>query len=353
MFSPVLDAASDAALTPERVGINAASWRGRSCAQLQENYAQTRDSQQRFAANGDSTMVKTMGWQLDVINQVRGEQGCQDGATSMAAVSQNLAAPATPQVANSAPGSSVSAAPAQPAQPASAPIQRLGMTLQRPNAEMLKALGLSDADGAWVVSVEPDGPAARAGLKPLDVILEVSGQQVQGPDDVQAIAGRLRGGYHAPLGIWRERAAKELTLEIPARVATTSVATAPVAVAAAAPGNTFCHAYVHVVDRPGGLQSELFQTSTSELSAAAMISSLSAFVSKVRQLHPDDWRPFTFAQDQCTPAAGYCFGQGENPLFGGKQMAGQFCFASREQAQQHYDQFNAVKPVYQTVQLKP
>jgi|GEM_PF-4006015 len=354
VFSPVLDAAADAALTPESVGISPANWRGRTCEQLQLNYAQTADSRQRFAADGDSTMVKTMGWQLDAINQVRGEQGCLNGTASVAASGQaaNLAPRPTAPVAAAPVQSSQSS---QSSQSASTTVQRLGMTLQRPSAEMVKALGLTSSGGAWVVSVTPDSPAAKAGLKPLDVILDVSGQQVQAPDDVEAIAGRLRAGYRAALGIWRERGAKELTLEVPAATTVTPVAVAaPVpAPPAAEQGGTFCHAYVYVVNQPGGVQSELFQSPASELNAATMISSLSAFVSKVRQLHPNDWRPFTFAETQCSPAAGYCFGNGENPLFGGKQMAGQFCYTNREQAQRHYDEFNTVKPVYQTVRLQP
>ena len=342
VFSPVLDAASEAALTPESVGITPASWRGRSCEQLQLNYTQTADSRQRFAADGDSTMVKNMGWQLDAISQVRREQGCLDGSASVASASRNQAPPATTSVA----------APPPAEQSASTGSPALGMTLQSPNTDMLKALGLTGSSGAWVVSVAPGSPAAKAGLKPLDVILDVSGQEVRSPQDVQAIVSRLRAGYRAPLGIWRDRAAKELTLDVPAR-ATATVPAAVAAVAAPAKGNTFCHAYVYVVDQPGGLQSELFESSTSELNATAMIGSLSAFVSKVRALHPDDWRPFTFSENQCSPAAGYCFGNGENPLFGGKQMAGQFCYTNREQAQRHYDEFNTVKPVYQTVRLQP
>ncbi|MCU1724876.1 S1C family serine protease [Pseudomonas sp. 5P_5.1_Bac1] len=270
-------------------------------------------------------------------------------------------APKAAATAAAAPSSTTSTT----ASTASAEVQALGLNLESPSAELIGALGLKSSAGAWVVSVTPGSPAAKAGLKPMDVILDVSGQEVRGPGDVQAIASRLRGGYRAPLGIWRNRAAQNLSLEIPASLAssTTAVAAqAPTLQAAATPvvaapppppqSNTFCHAYLYVVKKPGGVQSEIFQSASPELTGAGMIPTLSAFVSKVRQLYPNDWRPFTFADTQCSPT-GYCYGSGENPLFGGRQMAGQFCFATREEAQKHYDEFNSVKPVYETVQLKP
>lgn len=93
---------------------------------------------------------------------------------------------------------------------------QLGLTLQSPSPELVKALGLKDSGGAWVVSVAPGSAAAKAGIKSMDVILDLSGQVVSTPDDVAVIAGKMRAGYAASVSLWRDRASREVTLTIPA-----------------------------------------------------------------------------------------------------------------------------------------
>lgn len=90
----------------------------------------------------------------------------------------------------------------------------LGMKLENLTPELVKALGLQDDKGAWVISVTPGSAAAKAGLKPMDVILDLSGQVVAGPEDVVAISAKMRAGYAAKLNVWRARASLELTLII-------------------------------------------------------------------------------------------------------------------------------------------
>jgi hypothetical protein len=247
--------------------------------------------------------------------------------------------------------------------------QSLGLTLETPSPELVKALGLKDTNGAWVVSVTPDSPAAKAGLKPMDVIQDLSGQVVNTPGDVQAITGKLRAGYRATVGVWRDRGTRKLAMAIPAGAAAPvsvvkaqPLAVAPVvaagpAIASAQATNSdakpFCHAYIYVVKKPGGWQSPIFQTSTDNQTGAMMMASLSAFVTKVRQEQPDQWRAFTFPAIQCAPNVGYCFANGEKSLFKADQMAGQFCFASRTEAETHVASFNSVKPVYEKVDFQP
>jgi serine protease Do len=70
--------------------------------------------------------------------------------------------------------------PEQEAEPA-----RLGLTLAPLDAEMRARLGLdSDATGAVVTQVQPDGPAARQGVEPGDLITRVGQVPVESPDDV-------------------------------------------------------------------------------------------------------------------------------------------------------------------------
>lgn len=127
----------------------------------------------------------------------------------------------TPPAISKAPpvAAAVPVAPVVAAQPVARVEQSsstLGFKLESLGPELVKAFGLPDANGAWVVAVTPDSAAAKAGIKPMDVILDISGQVVAGPDEVMAISGKMRAGYAAKVNIWRARKAQELTLVIPA-----------------------------------------------------------------------------------------------------------------------------------------
>jgi beta-lactamase regulating signal transducer with metallopeptidase domain len=55
---------------------------------------------------------------------------------------------------------------------------RLGVNVEQPSAALADQLDLPQGRGLVVVSVEPDSPAAKAGLKVSDVLLEVNGKPV-------------------------------------------------------------------------------------------------------------------------------------------------------------------------------
>lgn len=58
----------------------------------------------------------------------------------------------------------------------------LGVAVAEVNAERAKALKLRDEHGVEITRVEDDSPAAKAGLKAQDVVLEYQGQRVEGID---------------------------------------------------------------------------------------------------------------------------------------------------------------------------
>jgi hypothetical protein len=104
------------------------------------------------------------------------------------------------------------AAPVAAAAPGAPP--RFGVQMMAVSAENALLLGLDPPAGAVVVNVVPGSPAAKGGVKPMDVIIEVSGQAVAIPHEVTQIVGRLRDGFQAPVRVWRERAVKDLTVQI-------------------------------------------------------------------------------------------------------------------------------------------
>jgi serine protease Do len=88
---------------------------------------------------------------------------------------------------------------------------KLGVEVAPINPQTAAELGLpSTMQGVVVASVDPEGPAARAGVQAGDVILEVNRQKVRTPDDMQRALGA--SGNRPPLLLINR---KEQTLFVP------------------------------------------------------------------------------------------------------------------------------------------
>ena len=92
-----------------------------------------------------------------------------------------------------------------------------GLQLSAVDEATAKKLGLNLAQGALVSDVAKGGTAAKAGLRALDVIVEIGGQEARTPEEAQAILDAMRPGFNAPLRVWRGRKMIELTLEVAGR----------------------------------------------------------------------------------------------------------------------------------------
>ena len=79
-------------------------------------------------------------------------------------------------------------------------------------------LGVSSAPapdgGAEVGAVVPNGPASRAGVRPGDTIVEISGQQVREPDDVSAVVNARRPGDEVRVVVERSGERRTLTVKL-------------------------------------------------------------------------------------------------------------------------------------------
>jgi len=88
----------------------------------------------------------------------------------------------------------------------------LGVMSQKLSPEIASALRLAHPDGALVAEVEPNGPAAKAGLKPGDVVTAVNGTAVNDPRALARQVAALHPGTSATVSILRDGAEKSLQM---------------------------------------------------------------------------------------------------------------------------------------------
>ncbi|MGM9425022.1 Do family serine endopeptidase [Hydrogenophaga sp. MI9] len=81
---------------------------------------------------------------------------------------------------------------------------RLGVTVQEVNQALADSFKLERPEGALVSGIEPDGPAAKAGLKSGDVILSFNGQPIGGSADLPALIGQSAPGEKVALEVVRQ-----------------------------------------------------------------------------------------------------------------------------------------------------
>ena len=91
---------------------------------------------------------------------------------------------------------------------------RIGVGIQSVDPSLAETFGLDKARGALVSRVEPGSPAAQAGLKEGDVILEFDGKSIAKSNDLPAAVAQVAPGTKAPLKVWRDRSEKSFDVTI-------------------------------------------------------------------------------------------------------------------------------------------
>ena len=91
---------------------------------------------------------------------------------------------------------------------------RLGVQIQEVTPELAASFGLKDAKGAIISSIEKGSPAERGGMQPGDVILKFEGKEVGSSSELPRMVGATKPGSKVKVEVWRNRAAKELTLTL-------------------------------------------------------------------------------------------------------------------------------------------
>ncbi|MGF6531292.1 MULTISPECIES: DegQ family serine endoprotease [Paraburkholderia] len=91
---------------------------------------------------------------------------------------------------------------------------RLGVAVQGMNQTLANSFGLTKPNGALVSSVDPGGPAAKAGLQPGDVITAVNGSPVADSTDLPSQVASLAPGSSATITVWRDKTSKDIKVTL-------------------------------------------------------------------------------------------------------------------------------------------
>ncbi|MFQ5694249.1 MAG: trypsin-like peptidase domain-containing protein, partial [Nitrospinota bacterium] len=81
---------------------------------------------------------------------------------------------------------------------------RLGLVVGEPSPDLIRELGRAATGGALVSEIDPEGPAARAGIRKGDVIVGFNGRRLQGGRDLRNRVASLPPGSRARLRLLRK-----------------------------------------------------------------------------------------------------------------------------------------------------
>jgi len=90
----------------------------------------------------------------------------------------------------------------------------LGIEIGEVTPEQARDLKLSSARGVVVMDVEPDSPAAKAGLKEMDVITQYNGEAVAGTVQFRRLVRETPPGRTVALTVSREGANQNISVEL-------------------------------------------------------------------------------------------------------------------------------------------
>ncbi len=89
---------------------------------------------------------------------------------------------------------------------------RIGISMLEVPRDAVEQFGLKERRGALVAQVPKDGPAAKAGIQPGDVITEVNGKPIANRDELTRIVTGTKPGTTIPVALVRDK--KQVTVNV-------------------------------------------------------------------------------------------------------------------------------------------
>ena len=90
----------------------------------------------------------------------------------------------------------------------------IGVQVQNVTPELAKSFGMTEARGALVAEVNPDSPAAKAGIHQGDIIIDFNGNPIHEMNELPRMVAGLTPGAKATLKILRDGKEKTLNLTV-------------------------------------------------------------------------------------------------------------------------------------------
>ena len=91
---------------------------------------------------------------------------------------------------------------------------RIGVTIGTVSREVAEAIGLGKPQGALVTAVDPEGPAAKAGIEAGDVVLRFDGRSIDSQSDLPRIVGGTKPGSKVSMNVWRKGTARDVQVTV-------------------------------------------------------------------------------------------------------------------------------------------
>ena len=139
------------------------------------------------------------------------------------------------EVVNALPRAAVASPPPSAPVVAGATRPRLGVAMEAVSATSYASLGLPSLEGALVRSVEPGSIAARAGIRPEDVIIYLKSHPISAPSDLADAVAKLDPGDKGSIFVIRKR--EVVALAITPSPDATEIVGKPMQASAQASGN--------------------------------------------------------------------------------------------------------------------
>lgn len=91
---------------------------------------------------------------------------------------------------------------------------RIGVLVQEVTRDVADSFALKNAEGALVSELEPNGPAAKAGIQVGDIILRFDARPVAASTDLPRIVGSSKPGKRVNMQLWRSGGIKDVALTV-------------------------------------------------------------------------------------------------------------------------------------------